>query len=370
MLHQFRFALYAMVVVGILGCQKEAPTQPPRPAPEVDVAHPVAAVISEWDEYTGRFAAVNSVELRARVSGYVQEVKFAEGQAVSKDQVLFVIDQRPFKIAVEAAQSRFELAEKELKRGQDLRRKASISQEELDRRINEFTLAKSELDRALLDLQFTEVRSPIAGLAGREQVNVGNLVNTANATLLTTVVSIDPIHFYFDAGQREYLKYARLSQSNQRKSSRTAPNPVHIRLQDEAKFEHHGVMDFVDNQVNQSTGTIQGRAILENDDGLLLPGLFGRLRLLSRENVSVILVPDGAIGTDQASKFVYVLDKDNQVVQRPVTLGKLHTHDLRIIEAGLTVEDKVIVNGLLRARPGVTVNPEMVDIAALYPLSE
>jgi multidrug efflux system membrane fusion protein len=282
--------------------------------------------------------------------------------------VLFVIDQRPFKIALKSAESRFDLATKELDRGNDLRRKNSLSQEEVDRRTNEYQLAWADLENAKLEMEFTEVKSPINGVVSRDYVNEGNLVTggDSGATLLTTVVSLNPIHFYFDAGERDLLKYIRLSQSDKRESSRTKPNPVQVRLQDEQEFSHLGVMDFVDNQVDQGTGTIQGRAILDNPGGFILPGIFGRMRLLSQENVSVLLVPDIIVGTDQSRKYVYVVSSENKVERKFVSIGKLHSQDLRIITEGLLPDDQILVNGMMRARPGATVSPNQVDIASQY----
>ena len=348
----------------------DAPPQASQPqAPQVDVSTPISRTITEWDEYSGRFGAVHEVEIRARVSGYLEQVNFQEGQLVQEGTTLFIIDQRPFKIALDAAESRFALAQKELDRGKDLRQRNSLSQEQLDQRVNNFELARSELNQAKLDLEFTEVKSPITGRVGRDFVNTGNLVNgsAGSATLLTTVVSIDPIHFYFEAGQQEYLRYSRYAQSKQRESSREVANPVRVKLQDEEDYVHPGVMDFVDNRVDQSTGTIQGRAILENKEGFLLPGLFGRMQLLSRANVDAILVPDNIIGTNQTMKFVYVIDEENRLQPRPVVLGKLHNKTLRVIESGLTATDTIVVNGLLRARPGMVVSPQSVDISAQYP---
>lgn len=363
----YAFSIFCISLLTTACTENTATQQSPQAAP-VDVSQPIQAVITTWDEYTGRFGAVQEVEIRARVSGYLEQVNFNDGQTVNKGDTLFIIDQRPFKIALKSAQSRYDLAKKELDRGRDLRRKNSISQEEVDRRINEFELASAALENAQLELEFTEVKSPISGLVSRDLVNVGNLVNgsATNATLLTTVVSINPIHFYFDAGEGDLLKYIRLSQTDQRKSSRTAPNPVKIKLQDEKEYAHEGVMDFVDNRVDQSTGTIQGRAILENDDGTILPGIFGRMRLLSRENVDALLIPDSIVGTDQSRKFVYVVNADNIVDRTFVTLGQLHTQELRIVEEGLAPTDRIIVNGLMRARPGMPVMPEAVDISSQY----
>jgi RND family efflux transporter MFP subunit len=352
-----------ILLAGCSGSEQVEPIQKPK---SVDVSAPIQSVITQWDEYTGRFSAVKEVEIRARVSGYLQKVNFKDGQIVEKGDVLFIIDQRPFKIALKSAQSRYELAKKELDRGADLRKKNAISQEEVDRRTNEFQLASATLESAKLELEFTEVKSPITGLVSRDLVNVGNLVSESTNNLLTTIVSIDPIHFYFDAGERALLKYQRLSQVDARASSRTTPNPVKIKLQDEDEFVHEGVMDFVDNRIDQSTGTIQARAILENDDGFLLPGFFGRIRLLSRLNVEAILIPDDIIGTDQSRKFVYVVNEEGKVDRKFIELGELHTRELRVVVSGLTIDDTIIVNGLMAMRPGMPVSPNNVDIKSQY----
>ncbi|MBT0586831.1 efflux RND transporter periplasmic adaptor subunit [Alteromonas oceanisediminis] len=350
----------------LAGCSQPEQAQQPPQAPQVDVANPISATITQWDEYSGRFEAVSEVEIRARVSGYVDSVNFRDGQQVEKGHVLFVIDQRPFKIALNSAQARYDLAKKELDRGQDLRAKNSISQEEVDRRFSEFQQANAALEAAKLDMEFTEVRSPISGLVSRDYVNVGNLISAESATLLTTVVSVDPIHFYFEAGENEFLKYSRFTQSDERKSSRNTPNPVRIKLQDETEYSHTGVMDFVDNRIDRSTGTIQGRAILDNSDGLILPGVFGRIELLARENVDVMLLPDTAIGSDQSRKFVYVVGQDNVFARKYVSIGDLHTPELRVINSGLTASDRVVVNGLMRARDGMAVEPQTVSLADQY----
>ncbi|WP_289030265.1 efflux RND transporter periplasmic adaptor subunit [uncultured Paraglaciecola sp.] len=354
----------------LVACNKDEPPKQPRPLTEVDVSTPISAVVDIWDDYTGRFEAVNYVEIRARVSGYLDQIKFEDGQQVKAGDVLFIIDQRPFKINLQSAQSNLDIAEKEYKRGLELQSNNSISQEESDRRVSEYQLAKAAFDNAKLDLEFTEVKSPIDGVVSRDLVNKGNLVTggASGTTLLTTVVSVDPIHFYFEAGERDLLKYLRLAQSDNRKSSRVYPNEVKVRLQDEDSFSHFGVMDFVDNKVDDSTGTIQGRAIFDNKDGFILPGLFGRISLIETKNANVILVPDAIIGTDQSRKYVTVINGDNKVGRKYVTLGKLHTQELRIIKSGITSEDKLIVNGFARTRPGASVSPNVVDISKQFDL--
>lgn len=360
-------AIVFIMFVG--GCSQPATqsSSPPAP-PEVDVSKPIQTKVTLWSEYTGRFKAVAQAEIRARVSGYLDKTNFKDGQVVKKGDVLFVIDQRPFEIVLKSAQSRLKLAKKEYERGKGLRQQNSISQELVDQRASEYELALAQVEEAKLALEFTLVKSPIDGVVSRDYVNVGNLVTggSAGATLLTTVVSVDPIHFYFDAGEQDVLKYLRLNQSAKRQSSRTHPNRVQIRLQDEQEFAHLGVMDFVDNQVDQSTGTIQGRAILDNKDGFILPGIFGRIRLLDQENVEVLLVPDAAVGTDQSRKFMYVVDENNKVQRKFVTLGRLYTKDLRIIESGLSENDTVLVNGVMRARPGSAVSVNNVDISTQF----
>jgi RND family efflux transporter MFP subunit len=353
----------------LVGC-----TQEPQQAggqfqpPEVDVANPLSATVTSWDEYSGRFEAVNEVEIRARVSGYIESVNFEDGQEVKKGDVLFVVDQRPFKIALDSAKARFDLAKKELDRGRELRQKNSISQEEVDRRKGEYDQAQAALAAAQLDMEFTEVKTPIAGLVSRDFVNEGNLISASNATLLTTVVKTNPIHFYFEAGEADFLQYNRASLTGERESSRTSPNPVRVKLQDEKEFLHEGVMDFVDNRIDRSTGTIQGRAILENDDGLLLPGIFGRIQLLHREKLDVMLLPDTALNSDQSRRFVYIVGEDSKITRKYVELGKLHTPELRIIQGGLDGTEQVVVNGLMRIRDGVPVAPNTVDLSSQYSL--
>ena len=363
--------LTTILLTIVTACSKQSEQQSPAAQVlPVETSAPIKAIITQWDEYTGRFEATQQVDIRARVSGYLDKVNFKDGQMVKKGDVLFVIDQRPFKIALQSAESQFALAKKELSRGKDLRKKNSLSQEEVDRRQNEYDIALANVETAKLDLEFTEVKSPIDGVVSRDLINEGNLVNgtATNASLLTNVVSIDPIHFYFDAGERDLLKYIRLSQSNKRESSRSASNPVKVRLQDEEDFVHSGVMDFVDNQIDQNTGTIVGRALLDNPGGFIVPGLFGRIRLLSELNVEKILIPDAVIGTDQSRKFVFVVNSEGKVDRKFVTLGKLHTKELRVIESGLTQDDRIILNNLMRARPGTQVQAEDVDLSSQYSL--
>ena len=348
------------------------------PPPPVSVSKPLVRETVEWDEYTGRFQATEDVDVRARVSGYLASINFGDGDTVKKGDLLFVIDQRPFRIALDRAQaellsakSQLELAVRDLARAEALFTRGNISERVLDERRQAkrsgeaaVTVAESAVRDAKLNLEFTEVRAPVAGRASRYQVSVGNLISggTADSTLLTTVVSLNPIHFYFDADEAAYLKYTRLSKDGSRPSSRDAPNEVDVALQDEDGFPHKGHMDFVDNRVDRSTGTVQARAIFENADGVLLPGMFGRLRLIGSGKYNAVLLPDSSIGSDQSRKFVYVVGADGTVAYRPVALGPL-SNGLRIIRSGVTKDDVVIVSGLQRTRPGgkVTAQPVAID---------
>lgn len=344
----------------------------------VKVAQPIQETITEWDEYTGRFEASERVEVRARVSGYVESVRFKAGQAVNKGEVLFIIDQRPFKIALNDANARLEQAKSELqiaednfKRVQPLKATGAVSLEEYDRRQQAVTsakarigVAKAAVDNARLNLQFTRVTAPISGRIGRDLVNPGNLISggSANSTLLSTIVATSPIHFYFNGSEADLLKYSRLNQNGERGSSRNTPNPVLVKLLDETDFVHEGQMDFMDNEIDRSTGSIEGRAIFANEDGLLEAGMFGRARLLGQAPHEVIMIPDEIIGANQNIRYVYVLDENDAVTYRPIKLGPLHTNGLRIVRGGLTATDQLIINNIQKIRPGVQVAPQASEI--------
>ena len=345
------------------GCAESEP-EVSKPTPEAVVSQPIRQVITEWDEYTGRFRATDRVEVRARVGGYLESINFQDGAIVDKDDVLFVIDQRPFKIALQRAQAEFNLAQKDFERGESLRADRAISTEEFDSRAGQLEVARAALNEAKLNLEFTEVRAPISGRVSRDFISLGNLISggDANATLLTTVVSIDPIHFYFEASERDYLKYVRLDMSGAREGSRNTPNPIYVRLQDEDDFDHTGQMDFVDNELSESTGTIQGRAIFENSEGLLQPGLFGRARLIGSGEYEAVLLPDELIGTDQSQKFVLIVNDNNQVERRFVEIGPLHYQN-RIIRQGLTGDERVIIRSIQRFRQDDKVNPVMEPLS-------
>jgi len=367
--------LISVMAIWLAACSSESGggSGGPGGPPPVTVASPERRSITDWDEYTGRLEAVESVEVRARVSGYLESVHFSDGQIVEAEQLLFVIDPRPYQTAVDRAraevnqaQVRLKLAASDLERARNLFQSRAISEEEFDartqdRQISEAALqaARASLAQAELELSFTEIRAPIAGRVGRKQVTVGNLVGggSVSSTLLTTIVSLDPIHVYFTADERSYLKYVRLDERGERPSSRGTANPVRMKIADEEGFVHEGVMDFVDNEIDEATGTMQGRAVFDNPDGTLIPGLFARVQLLGRGPYDALLVPDAAIGTDQAVKFVYVVGEDNVVARRTIELGPLEEDGMRIVRSGLAGSERVVVKGLQRVRVGNPVTP-------------
>jgi len=340
---------------------KTSPTVSVAPA-EVDVAAPLKQVLTEWDEFTGRFEAINDVQLRARVTGYLVEKKFKDGQFVKQGDVLFIIDQRPFRYELQRIEAQHQLAQKEWERAQNLRQSKAISQEEVDRRFQELQISKASLEDARLQMRFTEVTSPIDGKVSDSYVDVGNMVEENN-TVLTRIVSTNPVHFRFEGSQSELLKYLRLDRAGQRPSSDSAPNPIYIKLLDEDKFYHQGQMHFVDNAVDNSTGTIEATAVVNNDTGLIYPGLFGRARLMGRANYEAVLVPENAINTDQDKKFVYIVNGDDKVQRRYVSVGTLLDNDFIVISSGLSGDERVVVNGIKRIRQtSQPVTPNMTQL--------
>ncbi len=361
-----RLGLWLFIFVAA-GCGPPAPEGRTQGPPEVTTAAPLVMDVMDWDVYTGRLEAVESVEIRARVSGYLEAVHFDEGGTVEAGDLLFVIDPRPYEAAVEEAEAgltsasvRLELATNDLARARRLFESRAISEEELDARTQErkeaqaaLQAARAAVQAARLDLEFTRVKAPVAGRIGRKLVTVGNLVSggSAQSTLLTTIVSTDPIHVYFDADERAYLYYLRLARQSGSGSLGDFSTPVRIQLSDEKGFPHEGKVDFVDNRVDEATGTMQARAILPNPDGLLTPGLFARVQVVHRGPYEAILVPDAALGTDQSNRFVYVVDEQGNAAMRVVDTGR-RIADFRIITEGLGAGDEVIIKGLQRVRPG------------------
>jgi multidrug efflux system membrane fusion protein len=339
------------------------------------VAAPVVREVVEWDEYTGRLGAVESVDVRARVSGYLESIHFKDGEVVNKGDTLFVIDPRPFKASLAAAEgdalafeSRLALARNDLERANTLVQSKAISREDFDTRAKEadaaaasLQAAKARIESARLDVEFTEVRAPMGGRIGRHEVSVGNLVSggTANSTVLANIVTTDPLYCYFDVDEQAYLRYIRLIKSGQRESSRTHPTPVRVALLDETEFTHEGRMNFVDNQIDQLTGTLRGRAVLDNSDLALIPGVFVRLQMPGSAPFRAVLVPDRAIGADQSDRFVFVVDDKNVVRQKVISLGRI-IDGLRVVRGGLDGSETVVVDGIGRVRVGQAVTPERV----------
>ncbi|MFO1070065.1 MAG: efflux RND transporter periplasmic adaptor subunit [Geminicoccaceae bacterium] len=359
----------------------EAPTAAaPPPPPEVTVATPLVKQVQEWDEYTGRFEAVELVDLRARVSGYLDSIHFKDGEMVQKGQLMFTIDPRPYQIAIEQAQGAVAKAEAlatlaglEADRAAKLVGNSVVSRATYDQRQQEkesadadVAEAKARLDKAKLDLTFTQIIAPVEGRTSNRRVDVGNLVmgDLDGATPLTTIVSLDPIYFVFDASEADYLRYQQLARDGERQSSRDAPNPVYVRLTDEEGWPHKGHMDFVDNVVDRSTGTIRGRAVFDNADQQLTPGVFGRLRIVGSGLYDAVMIPDEAIMADQSDKIVYVVGDDGTVAVRKLQLGPI-IDGLRVVRSGLEGKERVIINGLLRARPGGKVTAKEGRIEAV-----
>ena len=338
--------------------------------PQVSVATVLSEQVRRWDGYTGRVSAIETVELRPRVSGYVQRVAYTEGQEVRKGDLLFVIDPRPYRAALQQAQAGLERARSEARhaRAQGERAKAllearAISREEFEARMSAAAqadaavrAAEAAVAAARLDLQFTEVRSPIDGRAGRAMVTVGNLAQ-ADATVLTTVVSQDPVHVYFDADERSWLRYVQQARDGERGG---IGNAVRVGLAGDDGYPYEGVVDFVDNRVDPATGTIRVRAVLRNQERVFTPGLFARVQLEGGGEFAALLVDEKAVLTDQDRKYVYVLGEDNTAQRRDVVLGPV-IDGLRVVESGLAPGDKVIVSGLQRVfMPGMPVTPQMV----------
>jgi len=353
----------ALAGLALGACREPAPVMPPA---QVTVAPAAGREVADWDEFTGRFESVDAVEIRPRVSGFVQRVAFAEGATVRRGDVLFVIDRRPYEAEVaraeaelERARTRARLAGMELERAQRLVSTQAISREELDARqsghaegIAAVHAAEAAVTTARLNLDWTTVRAPISGRVGRAEVTPGNLVQAGppTATLLTTIVSLDPIHVYFDSDEQAYLKYVRSIYGGSSKQ------PVYVGLANEAGFPHQGTIDFVDNRLDSGAGTIRVRALVANKAHLFTPGLFARVRLVGSERYAATLVQDRAIGTDQNRKFVLVLKPDSSVDYRAVTLGRM-VDGLRVVTSGLRPGEDVVINGLLRVRPGMKVTP-------------
>src|SRR5689334_3349419 len=364
--------------LSLASCSSKPPAPPPPPS--VSVAPVLQRDLAEWDEFSGRLQAVDQVEIRPRVSGYIRHVTFTEGREVRKGETLFEIDPRPYHADLDRAQAQLEqartaadLAEREVARAEKLVNVQAISREEFDSRtsaqangVAAVRAAEAAVETARLNLEWTKVRSPIAGRVSRAEVTEGNLVQAGppDATLLTTVVSLDSMYLYFDSDEQTYLRYSGRAAAAGTRGWRDARLPVYLGLANETGFPHEGRLDFVDNRIDPASGTIRTRAIFNNRDRRLTPGLFARVRLVSGTRAPALLVRDAAIGTDQDRKFVLVLAKGDSLAYRPVELGRLSDDGLRVVRTGLTEGDKVVVNGLMRVRPGIKVTPKMVAMVS------
>jgi membrane fusion protein, multidrug efflux system len=366
-------ASLALLAVALAGCGQSQPPQAAAAAPPVTVAQPVKRTVTDWDEFTGRFEAVEEVQVKARVGGFVTNVEFKDGDMVRAGDLLYLIDARPFEaVAAQAdgqladARAKAELAKRDLDRGLNLVQTSAVSEQVVDQRRQALQaahaaeiIAEGALKAAKLNIEFTHVMAPITGRVSRHLVSVGNLVSGSDngtSTLLTSIVSLDPIYIYFDVDEPTYLKNNKLWFEGKRPSSRDTPNPVQVALTGETKPSHEGKMDFVDNRLDVSTGTLRSRALIPNKDLSILPGLFGRVRLIGSSPYEAFLIPDTAIATDQSRKIVFVVKDDNTVEAKSVVLGPLD-EGLRVIREGLQAEDKVIIDGIQRARVGAKVTP-------------
>lgn len=405
----------------LCSCDQSQPREPSNEPTTVTVAAPLREQVVEWDAYTGRLEPLLFVEIRARVSGYLQSIHFTEGQLVKAGDLLFVIDPRPFNAALEQAEASRNQALAQLAKAQASKARAEAEQqkadasvnvagrrfqrakallqtqavatEEVDVREGEFLQAKADLEAARagvaeadaaiatakaavetasaaqrtakIELSYTKIRAPIAGRISDHRVTDGNLIGggSEQSTLLTTITSIDPIHCTFDASESEVLKYIRLSQSGERQSSRETKNPVYLALADEKGFPHVGHMDFVDNRFDPNSATLRATAIFPNKNNDLIPGLFASVRIPGSGSYEAVLIPDKAVGTDQAKQFVLVVDDQNKVERTAVELGPM-VNGLRVVRSGLTGSERIITRGLQRVRPGATVNPEVETLKA------
>lgn len=368
--------LNIMIVFMVLaGCSTQSEeSQAQQQAMPVPVGHPVEKKVMDWDEYTGRFISPSRVEVRARVSGFLDDIKFEDGQFVEKDDVLFIIDQRPYQIELSLAQAQWQQSSAELKRAkndyervQKLKETNAVSAEELDQREQTMYAAQAQLeaaqarvDQAQLHLEYTKVRAPISGYVSRDFVQEGNLITGSNAgpasvtTLLTTIVNNTPLYFYFEVSESEWLRYRRMNR-NLLKLEKSIP--VFVQLLDEKDFIHEGHIDFVDNELDLDTGTIELRAVFNNDNDLLQSGMFGRARVPVGEEYEAVLVSDSLIRSNQSQKFIYTVGSDNVVQVTNIDIGRLD-NDMRVIKSGLSIKDVIITGNTQMLRPGMPVIPQ------------
>lgn len=346
------------------------------PPPAISVAKPLMKDVIEVDDFIGRFEAVDQIDIRARVSGYVDKIHFTDGAMVKAGDLLFTIDQRPYQTALdeaeatlESARARLDFATTDFERAKNLRPTGFIAVQNFDERAQTLATAKAEVSRAIsvlnrsqLDLQFTEIRAPISGRMSRRYVSIGNLV-TANETILTNIVSVDPIYFNFDVDERSYLEYQKVMAGALNVSRKDKLNEVLVATSDESEPTHKGYIDFTDNRLDNASGTLRARAVLDNKDMSLRPGQFGRINILASDKYQGILVPEEALGTDQDSRVVFLVGPDNVISQRKVRVGP-RRGVYRIIREGLKGDELIVVNGLAKVRPGTKIEPKLTTLPA------
>ena len=366
------FFCMPLLLLALSGCQKGQQGMSAPPPPQVTVSHPLTKEIVDYDEFTARLSAVNSVEIRARVTGYLQKVNFKDGAEVKKGDLLFVIDPRPYQADVDRAQgeldrakTQFDLTENDYKRAQDLFRSKAISEEEIDTRNKNWASAaaalksaQANLETAQLNMAYTSILAPIDGRLSRALVTEGNLVSSGagDSTLLTTLVSVDPVYAYADVDEATVLKYQELDRQGLRKNNNGTIS-AELALGNTNVFSHQGVIDFIDNQIDSKTGTLHARAIFPNADRSLIPGEFARMRVIGSGKYTGLLIPDSAVGTDQEKKIVFVAGADKVVQTRQVVLGQI-VDGLRVVRSGLDASDWVVLDRLQMIRSGMTVNPK------------
>lgn len=375
-----RHNLSGIVLLLLAACgepPEQAPSAGPRPAPTVEVVRPLLRKITDWDEFTGRLEAVETVDLRARVSGLLESIHFEDGEMVEAGDLLFQLDPRPYQAELDARLADAELAEaarnlasSNLERGRKLLESNAIPAEDVDARVAglaeaeaSLQAARARVDAAQLNVDFTQVTAPITGRVSDHFISVGNLISggSAQSTLLTTIVSTDPIYVRFEADESLVLNYLRLNAAGKRQSARDYEAPVQLGLADEEGFPHEGVVDFVDNRFDQGTATMRARARIPNPDGLLFPGMFARVRITGEAERDALLVPDKAVQTTQTLRYVLVVDGQGIVQHRPVVVGALTTDGLREIREGVGPDDQVVTSGLFFARPGNRVQAQLVE---------
>ncbi|MGH8120017.1 MAG: efflux RND transporter periplasmic adaptor subunit [Gammaproteobacteria bacterium] len=371
-----RYLLFLLGIINVMAaCDRPQPvsgTPSMLPPPEVTIATPLKKEVTDLDEYMGRLVAVKSVDVHARVRGYLESIHFKEGAIVNSGDLLYIIDPRPYQAALDQARANLaraiatlDLATSDLARAERLFKTHTISQEGYDSRNNQKREAAAAVDAvkaavkvADLDLEFTRIKSPITGLIGKTLLTEGNLVKGGDmeSTLLTTIVSLDPIYLYLTADEQTLLRYLRTSDNDFRQNLSGKGHPVKVRLADEKEYTREGYINFMDNQIDPSTGTLEVRAVIPNSDLFLLPGMFAYIQIPGDRPYSALLIPDAAINLDQTLQYVYVIDKDNVAERREVITGR-KAYGLRVIQAGLEDSDRVIINGIQRVRPGNKVNP-------------